>query len=332
MHSGTVLVTGACGFIGSHVSEALLSRGRSVIGVDSLDSFYGEEIKRGNLAEVEATAQREGARFVFARADIRDEKAMAALLEEHGVESVIHLAARAGVRPSIAEPALYADVNVRGTSGVFEACRRAGVGRVVMASSSSVYGNASRVPFSEEDKCLEPISPYAATKRACELLAHTQRHLHGTRIACLRFFTAFGERQRPDLAISTFMRKMMRGEPITVFGDGSMARDFTYIGDIVAGVLAAEERIDEHGLRIWNLGGSSPVTVTQLVRAIEEVSGIEARVEHKPVQPGDVERTYADLTRSGRELGFAPKTSLREGLTRQWAWMTERASAGAARA
>ncbi len=332
MNSGTVLVTGACGFIGSHVCEALLSRGRSVVGVDNLDSFYSEGIKRGNLREVEATAAREGSRFVFARADVREEKAMSALLAEHSVESVIHLAARAGVRPSIAEPALYADVNVRGTTAVFEACRRAGVGRVAMASSSSVYGNASRVPFSEEDACLEPISPYAATKRACELLAHTQHRLHGTRIACLRFFTAFGERQRPDLAISTFMRKMMRGEPITVFGDGTMARDFTYIGDIVAGVLAAEERIDEHGLRTWNLGGSSPVTVNELVRAIEEVSGSEARVEHKPVQPGDVERTYADLTRSGRELGFRPRTGLREGLARQWAWMTEQTSAGAARA
>lgn len=329
---GTVLVTGAAGFIGSHVSEALLSRGRTVIGVDCLDSFYGEAVKRGNVHEVEETAAREGSRFVFVRADVRDERALGALLAEHAVGSVIHLAARAGVRPSIADPALYADVNVRGTSSVFEACRKGGVERVVMASSSSVYGNASRVPFCEEDACLAPISPYAATKRACELLAHTQRHLHGTRIACLRFFTAYGERQRPDLAISTFMRKMLRGEAITVFGDGTMARDFTYIGDIVAGVLAAEARIDEHGLRTWNLGGSSPVTVLELVLAIEEVSGTRARVEHRALQPGDVERTYADLTRSGRELGFTPKTGLREGLARQWAWTMERQSAEAARA
>lgn len=332
MPDGTVLITGAGGFIGSHVAEALLSRGRTVVGLDNLDSFYSESIKRANLEEVGRTAEREGSRFVFVRGDVREERAITALLGEHEVESVIHLAARAGVRPSIADPALYADVNVRGTSSVFEACRKAGVGRVVMASSSSVYGNASRVPFREEDSCLEPISPYAATKRACELLAHTQRHLHGTRIACLRFFTAFGERQRPDLAISTFMRSMSEGRAITVFGDGSMARDFTYVGDIVEGVLAAEERIDAHGLRTWNLGGSSPVTVLELVRAIEEVSGITARVEHRPVQPGDVERTYADLTRSGAELGFAPRTGLREGLTKQWSWMMERRGAEAARA
>lgn len=332
MADGTVLITGAAGFIGSHVAEALLRRGRRVIGLDNLDSFYAEEIKRGNLAEVSRTAAEAGAAFEFVRGDVREEKTLAAALRDHAVECVIHLAARAGVRPSIADPALYADVNVRGTSSVFEACRKAGVGRVVMASSSSVYGNASRVPFREEDACLEPISPYAATKRACELLAHTQRHLHGTNVACLRFFTAYGERQRPDLAISTFMRKMLAGEPITVFGDGSMARDFTYVGDIVEGVLRAEERIGAHGLRTWNLGGSSPVTVTELVKAIEEVSGLTARVEHRPVQPGDVERTYADLTRSEKELGFAPRTSLREGLTRQWAWTTERLSAGAARA
>ncbi len=332
MPDGMVLITGAAGFIGSHVAEALLARGRPVVGVDNLDSFYGEAIKRSNLGEIERAAERHGSRFVFARADVREERAIAALLREHGVGSVIHLAARAGVRPSIADPALYADVNVRGTAAVFEACRKAGVGRVVMASSSSVYGNASRVPFREDDACLEPISPYAATKRACELLAHTHRHLHGTSIACLRFFTAFGERQRPDLAISTFMRKMRKSEAITVFGDGTMARDYTYVGDIVEGVLAAESAIDAHGLRTWNLGGSSPVTVLELVRAIERVSGLRAKVEHQPVQPGDVERTYADLTRSGAELGFAPGTGLIEGLERQWMWMTERSDAEAARA
>lgn len=318
------MVTGVAGFIGSHVAEALIRAGRRVVGVDNFDPFYDEAVKRRNLADVAraAAASPFGAEgFELVRADIRHADAMREVFGTRRPATVFHLAARAGVRPSIAQPALYAAVNVEGSINVLEAARHAGCSRIVLASSSSVYGNASRVPFREDDGALAPISPYAATKLACELLAHTWRSLHGTRIACLRFFTAYGPRQRPDLAIQKFMTLLSRGQPLPIFGDGSMSRDFTYIDDIVSGVLAAERAIDAHGLRVWNLGGSSPVSVLELVSAIAQASGLSPTIDHRPVQPGDVERTYADLSRSRAELGFAPRTSLAEGLARQWAWV-----------
>lgn len=317
--TGTVLITGVAGFIGSHVAEAFLARGRRVIGVDSLDPFYAESIKRRNLAQVELAAAAQGPdRFEFVHADIRDADAMREVFESRRPETAVHLAARAGVRPSIAQPALYTDVNVRGTATLFEAARLAGCSRILLASSSSVYGNASRVPFSEDDTALEPISPYAATKRACELLAHTWHHLYGMRIACLRFFTAFGPRQRPDLAIQKFLTLLERGEPLPVFGDGTMSRDFTYIADIADGVLAGERAIDRHGLRTWNLGGCRPVSVNELIAAIERVTGLTAAIDRRPLQPGDVDRTCADPARSREELGFEPRTPLQQGLEAQW--------------
>ncbi len=316
--SRTVLVTGAAGFIGSHVAEALLARGDRVIGLDNLDDFYDPALKRGTVAAIEG--REDADRFAFVEGDIRDEARVRELFEEHGARDVVHLAARAGVRPSIEQPALYADVNVRGTTVMLEASRVCGVERFIMASSSSVYGNNAKAPFAETDDVSEPISPYAATKRSCELIAHTFHHLYSTPIACLRFFTVFGPRQRPDLAIQKFMRLMEAGEPIPMFGDGSTSRDFTYIDDIVAGVLAALDRIADHGFRIWNLGGNHPVSLREMIDTVADAAGVSPQIDQQPMQPGDVNRTYADLTRSGAELGYAPTTPFAEGVKRQWAW------------
>jgi len=320
--TATILVTGAAGFIGSHVCAALISRGVRVVGVDNFDPFYDAARKRENVREVAGSA---GGAFELIEADICDAAAMRAAFERaafkgSGPEGVIHLAAKAGVRPSIADPVGYARVNVTGTAVMLEEARRAACTRIVVASSSSVYGNGARVPFSEEFEVGEPISPYAATKRACELICYTHHHLTKMPTACLRFFTVFGPRQRPDLAIQSFMTKIARGEEITVFGDGSMSRDFTFVDDIVRGVLAAYDKIPEFGYRVWNLGGNKPQRLDEMVAAIERVVGKRANVKRASVQPGDVERTWADLTRSARELGFEARVGFEEGLTRQWEW------------
>lgn len=324
---GSILVTGAAGFIGSHVCEALMARGDRVVGVDNFDPFYAASIKRRNVESLErcGAAQRATVHkrepFAFEQADVCDESAMRAILNRHKPVGVIHLAAKAGVRPSIADPAGYSRANVLGTSVLMEEARRAGVARLVMASSSSVYGNNPKVPFGETDDVSEPISPYAATKRACELLAHAHWKLSGMPTACLRFFTVFGPRQRPDLAIGLFLKRVGAGESIRVFGDGSTSRDYTYIDDIVSGVVAAYDRVDAHGFRVWNLGGSDPVTLSEMIATIERVVGKEARIERLPAQPGDVERTFADLSRSTAELRYKPSTAFEDGVRRQWAWM-----------
>lgn len=318
----TVLVTGAAGFIGSHASEAFLSSGARVVGVDSLDAFYDASLKRANLDEI--AAHERGGEFEFVEADICDQGAMLELFERVRPATVLHLAARAGVRPSLREPALYMRVNVEGTASLFEAARQTGVQRFLMASSSSVYGNNEKVPFSESDDVNGPISPYAASKRGCELLAHTFHALYGLPIACLRFFTVFGPRQRPDLAIMKFMKLMEAGEAIPMFGDGSMSRDFTFIDDIVRGVLASEAAIENHGLRIWNLGGHRPVALRDMIETISRVVGKPANIDQKPDQPGEVRRTYADLTRVKAELGFEPTTSFEDGVRAQWAWLQAR--------
>ena len=315
----TVLVTGAAGFIGSHVSQAILARGCSVVGVDNLDPFYDEAAKTRNLDEI--SRGEGGDRFSFERLDLNDSGALGGVLDRSGASVIVHLAAKAGVRPSIADPVGYARANVSATASVMECARGAGVERLVMASSSSVYGNNEKTPFSEHDPVEHPISPYAATKRCCELIAHTHHHLTGMPTAMLRFFTVFGPRQRPDLAISLFLGKVGRGEAISMFGDGSMSRDFTYIDDIVRGVLASVERIDEHGYRVWNLGGDHPCRLDEMIATVGEVVGREPVIERHPVPPGDVDRTWADLTRSEAELGYRPTTGVREGIANQWAWM-----------
>lgn len=331
MSERPILVTGSAGFIGSHVAGALLARGQRVVGVDNFDAYYDLGLKQANVRETMRRAPQDAYHLV--EADICDADAMRRVFTAHRPAGVIHLAARAGVRPSIADPAGYARVNVLGTAIVLEESRRAGCERVVMASSSSVYGNRATGPFREDADVSEPISPYAATKRSCELLAFTHAKLTGMPTACLRFFTVYGPRQRPDLAISLFMHKAARAaaghaEHISMYGDGSSSRDYTYIDDIVRGVLSAHDRIDRHGFRIWNLGNSSPVTLREMIAAVGRVTGRELPIKAMPMQPGDVERTCADLTRAGEELDFRPTTPFHEGLARQWAWVREAAAGG----
>ena len=309
------LVTGAAGFIGSHLSERLLTDGWDVVGVDNFDDFYDPQVKRRNI---EACLRHEA--FQLVEADIRDSEAMEGVVGG-GVDIIVHLAARAGVRPSIARPLLYADVNVNGTMVLLEAAKKHKVTKFIFGSSSSVYGNSRKVPFSEEDNVDFPISPYAATKKACELICHTYRHLYGIAITCLRFFTVYGPRQRPDLAIHKFCRLIEQDRPIPVYGDGTMMRDFTYIDDIVNGTVAAMEKCE--GFKIYNLGESRPISVNDLIAEIEKALGRKAVKEYQAVQAGDVERTYADVSKAVNELGYNPSTAIEEGLRLFVAWFRQ---------
>jgi UDP-glucuronate 4-epimerase len=311
---GTILVTGAAGFIGSHASEALLARGFRVVGVDNFCNFYDRAWKEANLKCI-------GKGIDLHEMDILDGVGVRRLVNQCKPVAILHLAAMAGVRPSIEQPSYYAKVNVEGTTNLLQAAVENKVGKFLFASSSSVYGNASKVPFSEEDAVEQPISPYAATKRAGELICYTYWHLYRLPVFCLRFFTVFGPRQRPDLAINKFTRLIMQGKTIPMFGDGSTSRDYTFVEDIVAGIMAALDRCDRY--RIYNLGGSEPVTLKRLIEEIEKATGRQAMIEPKPSQPGDVERTYADLSRSSAELGYRPRTPLAEGLRRFVAWYRE---------
>lgn len=324
-----VVVTGAAGFIGSHAAEALLAGGREVVGIDNFDSFYAPAIKRANLAGALAHP-----RFRLVEADIRDAEAMARALERADI--LLHLAARAGVRPSIADPVLYTDVNVRGTAVLLDAAQRAGIERLVIASSSSVYGDDARVPFREDEPAVRPISPYAATKRAAELLCETAASLApALRIISLRFFTVYGPRQRPDLAIHKFTRLISAGEPIPFFGDGTQSRDFTYITDTLQGVLAAVDRTATMapGHEIINLGESATTTLAELVALLEAAIGRRAILDRRPAQPGDVQRTFADVSRARALLGYLPSVPIREGIPRfvEWFRRTALASASAPR-
>lgn len=312
---GRVLVTGAAGFIGSTLAERLLAEGREVVGLDSLDAFYPVELKRRNLAALEA---RPG--FRFRQADVRDASALSKIFAETAFEGVVHLAALAGVRPSLERPAEYADVNVVGTARVLEACVAAGVERVLFASSSSVYGERpDGEAFRETDAVERPISPYAATKRAGELLAHTFHHAHGLRVVCARIFTAYGPRQRPDLAVRAFAERVLRDEPIPVFGDGKSLRDFTYVDDLVDGLVRS---LDSNlAFEILNLGAGRTVTVLEVVELLEAALGRTARIQWLPRRTGDVSRTWADIGAAREALGYAPRTSLEEGIARFVEWL-----------
>lgn len=310
----TILVTGAAGFIGSHLCERLLADGRRVVGLDSFDSFYDPKIKRANIAGCLTNSN-----FRLVEGDIRDADVVAGALK--GCDLVVHLAARAGVRPSIEDPLLYQDVNVRGTNIILETMRKLGMKKLVFASSSSVYGNNKKVPFSETDVVDNPISPYAATKKAGELICHAYHHLFGMDITCLRFFTVYGARQRPDLAIHKFAKLILAGKSIPVFGDGSMMRDHTYIDDIIAGVVAAIDHCG--GYKIYNLGESRPVSLSDLIAAIERAVGKKAIIERLPLQPGDVYQTYADVSRAKAELGYEPSTEIEAGLAMFAKWLSK---------
>jgi UDP-glucuronate 4-epimerase len=276
-----VLITGAAGFIGSHVAETLLAEGWEVVGLDNFDTFYDPAIKRENVKGLKKSKS-----FRLIEGDIRDRPALDETVAAGSFDGIVHLAARAGVRPSLENPRLYSDVNVAGTTEVLELARRAKIRRMVFASSSSVYGEREGSPFRENDTVDHPISPYAATKKAGELLCYTYHHNYGLAVSCLRFFTVYGPRQRPEMAIHKFTRAIDAGEPITIYGDGSSRRDYTYIDDIVSGIVSALERAE--GFKVYNLGNHRTVELRELIRLLEEDLGKRAEVQHLPAQPGDV--------------------------------------------
>jgi UDP-glucuronate 4-epimerase len=311
-----VLITGAAGFIGSHLSERLLDDGLMVVGLDNFDDFYNPQIKRQNIRGCLKNKN-----FKLIEADIRDSAAVDKTVGG-GIEIIVHLAAKAGVRPSIEKPLLYADVNINGTMVLLEAAKKHKVNKFIFGSSSSVYGNNKKVPFSERDSVDFPISPYAATKKAGELICHTYHHLYGISITPLRFFTVYGPRQRPDLAIHKFAKLIEQGKPIPVYGDGAMMRDFTYIDDIIDGTVAAMNKCT--GFSIYNLGKSRPISVNDLIAEIEKALGKKAVKQYLPSQPGDVERTFADVTKAINELGYKPNTTIPDGLAKFVQWLRQK--------
>ncbi len=309
-----ILVTGGAGFVGSHLLEALLGRGYEVAALDNFDDFYPRAVKLANLQDV----SRRG-KFGFHEADLRDAAKIREVLNLERPAVVIHLAARAGVRPSIEQPELYESVNVGGTVNLLSAARDWGVSNFIFISSSSVYGATARVPFVEDQTDLRPLSPYAATKLAGELICYTYSHLYAMPVICLRLFTVYGPRQRPDLAIHKFAALIEAGKPIPLFGDGSSSRDYTFVDDIVAGILAAIER--EAKFEVFNLGNCRPVKLVELVRELERALGRKAEVAWLPPQPGDVPITWADIGKAQRLLGYEPRVSLGEGMNRFVSWL-----------
>ncbi|MEP6947197.1 MAG: GDP-mannose 4,6-dehydratase [Acidobacteriota bacterium] len=310
-----ILVTGGAGFIGSHLVDRLLAEGDwKVTVVDDLNDFYAPEIKRSNVARHLADPA-----YKLIEADIRNVQALAQVFSEGEFTQIVHLAARAGVRPSLAEPRLYFETNVTGTLNLLELAREHGIPQFVWASSSSVYGINAKVPFAEDDPTHRPISPYAATKAACELLCHTYSHLHGIRTVGLRFFTVYGARQRPDLAIHKFTRSITEGRPIPVFGDGTTRRDYTYIDDIIQGVRASID-YDATLCEIFNLGESQTIDLKELIALIEHSVGKKAIIDRQPMQPGDVPITFADISKAKELLGYHPTTKIADGIPKFVEW------------
>lgn len=308
-----ILVTGGAGFIGSYTSQALLARGDQVVCLDNFNDYYSPARKRANVA---ALMGQPG--YTLIEGDIRDQDTLEALFAAHQPARIVHIAAMAGVRYSIQHPELYESVNVRGTLNVLEAARRYRVEQVVFASTSSIYGARQQVPFSEEDRVDWPVSPYAATKRACELLAYTYHHLYGLHFTALRFFTVYGPRGRPDMAPYLFTEAVFKGTELKMFGDGSSSRDYTFVDDIVQGVLAAVDR--PLGYEIINLGNHHTVLLRDFIALVEELVGKKARVVPCPMPPGDVPRTCADISKAQRLLGYDPQTSFQEGMARFVDW------------
>jgi UDP-glucuronate 4-epimerase len=314
-----ILLTGGAGFIGSHLSERLLRDGHTLTIVDELNDFYSPDVKRANLAAIRRSGE-----VAFHQADICDEDRMSALGHDNRFDAIIHLAARAGVRPSLEQPLLYERVNVRGTMVLLEMAHRFGIPRFVFGSSSSIYGVANRVPFSEEDSINQPISPYAATKIAGEKICFTYSHLYQLQVVCLRFFTVYGPRQRPDLAIHKFTDLIEAGKPIPVFGNGASGRDYTFYRDIVNGIVAALSH--NCAFEVFNLGNSHPVDLNTLISTIEASLGKKADIQRLPEQPGDVPITYADISKAQRLLGYSPQTSFRQGVDEFVSWYRNRPS------
>ena len=312
-----ICVTGAAGFIGSTLVDRLLAEGREVVGIDNFDPFYPEAQKRDNLVGALRTRN-----FRLEVVDLRDATAIQRIFADNRFDAVVHLAALAGVRPSLERPAAYADVNVNGTTVILEAAVQHGSPRVVFASSSSVYGEREDGPFLETDRVDFPVSPYAATKRAGELIAHTFHHAQGLSVACVRFFTAYGPRQRPDLAIRKFSEKMLRGEKIPVFGDGSSLRDFTFIDDVVDGLCRATDT--ELGYAILNFGAGGKISVSQMIQELERALGVSAEIDWLPLQTGDVPRTWADISAAKKALGYEPQVAFAEGIDRFVEWLAQR--------
>jgi len=314
----SILVTGGAGFIGSHLVDRLLSEGDwQVSVVDDFNDFYEPRIKRANVKRHDQNPN-----YSLFEADIRNQTSLKRIFAENAFACVVHLAARAGVRPSLEQPLLYAETNVNGTMNLLELAREYSIPQFVFGSSSSVYGINAKVPFSEDDPIRQPISPYAATKAAGELLCHTYTHLYGMRCVCLRFFTVYGPRQRPDLAIHKFARLISEGKPIPVFGDGTTRRDYTFIEDIVAGVRAALD-YDQSDYEVINLGESRTVELRELISLLEQELGTTAKIDRQPLQPGDVPQTFADITKARQLLAYNPQTQIEAGIRKFVAWFRE---------
>jgi UDP-glucuronate 4-epimerase len=313
------LVTGGAGFIGSHVCERLLNEGHTVHALDDINPYYDPSFKERNLAELRSIG---GDRFELHQGDIAETALVEAAMDAAKFDQIIHLAARAGVRPSLEEPLLYQQVNVGGTTNILEAARKRGVHKVTIASSSSVYGLNAKVPFSESDTVATPISPYAASKLACESLGHVYHHIYGMDVAMLRFFTVYGPRQRPDLAIFKFAKLIMAGKPIPVFGDGTSARDYTFVSDTVDGIVSCTKQ--EFGYEIFNLGESDTVTLARMIGLLESALGKAAIIDRQPMQPGDVPLTFADISKARAKLGYDPKIKAEEGIPLFVEWFLKR--------
>lgn len=311
----TLLITGGAGFIGSHLVDRLLSTNvERVTVIDDFNDFYDPSIKRDNIRE-----HLKDPRYSINEVDIRDRAALERIFKTNNFDCVVHLAARAGVRPSLSEPQLYTETNINGTLNLLELARSSNIKQFVFGSSSSVYGINAKVPFSEDDPIRQPISPYAATKGAGELLCHTYSHLYGLRCVCLRFFTVYGPRQRPDLAIHKFAKLISQRKPIPVFGDGTTRRDYTYIDDIIDGVMAAIA-YDKSNYEVINLGESRTVELNELISLLEKELDTHAIIDRQPPQPGDVPQTFADISKARALLGYQPKTQIEEGLHRFVEW------------
>jgi UDP-glucuronate 4-epimerase len=317
-----ILVTGAAGFIGSHTVEAFLERGDSVLGLDNFDAYYDPARKRANVAHLKARP--EAGRLLFIEGDVRDQDLVRRLYAEWKPEVVVHLAAVAGVRASIEQPQLYFDVNVNGTLSILEAAREFDLRHVVMASTSSVYGNSVRLPFVEDDSADRPLNPYAASKRAAELLGHSYHHLYGIHFTALRFFTVYGPRNRPDMMAYKVLDSIFTGQQLPLYEGGQMYRDWTYVSDTVAGVVAAADH--RVGFEVINLGRGEPVLLLDFVRRIEELAGRRAQLVSQPKLGSDASATHADIGKARQLLGYAPKVSFNEGVSRFWAWYRQQRS------